>query len=112
MGTKARKTAYQYKAEPALIASIAHWDRLATGKQKPGEGTGGRDCACCKAFSRGGCGNCPVNLRSRFSGCIGTPWEATLASVKGSERFKKAAAKEVDFLKETLRLVQLGKIKP
>ena len=90
----------------ALEDSIKHWERLASGKRRPGERHMCSSCALCKKFlSPLDCGNCPVKKRTGEDGCKGSPWDecdrahaATLGDYN-SPQFKTAAKKMLKFLR-------------
>ena len=91
------------KTAQALERSIAHWNRLATGTAREGEGLGARSCSLCTLFSNPDCCGCPVNNHTGNQRCVSTPYNVAFKvfhSTKGfaSLRFQKAAAKERDFL--------------
>lgn len=95
---------WKQRAIAALKDSIAHWERLASGKRvtgrKPGGGLEGPhawDCACCVEFEgcawpeearfayedkhgwapeQDGCYGCPVMVASGHPSCDETPWFA------------------------------------
>lgn len=104
------------KALKALKASIAHWRRLAEGKERKGERPGRSDCALCDAFiDRGmcGCEGCPVAAHTTLPSCLNTPFRAAYEAwwIRGasSPRFRKAAQRELVFLES---LLPKGKAKP
>ncbi len=94
----------------ALKASIAHWRRLATGKNAFGEEPYGDDCPLCDLFYHRGewmpCQGCPVSKRAKDSSCRNTPWsDAAMAYRKfgaNSEIFHRAATKQLKFLQSLL----------
>jgi hypothetical protein len=98
----------------ALKESIAHWERLATGKLQPGEDIGPTHCALCARFySVGRCRTpspeeepCPVAVRTGCSYCEDTPYEYALAvdEAVGLDHpdFQAAAQEELDFLRSLL----------
>lgn len=105
----------------ALKSSIAHWERLASGKRIHNEGVGVDDCALCKMFNRHinlngpdldtRCFGCPVREHTGQQFCRGTPFIlAEEISDKIDEfdepldtaMFKEAAQKELEFLKSLL----------
>ncbi len=100
------------KTAAALDKSIAHWNRHATGTAGEGETASGDDCALCAIFAKPFrrntyCDGCPVMASTGFSGCKRTPWGAANREwyrIEEKEpnarpgRFRKAAARERDFL--------------
>lgn len=66
----------------ALNDSIAHWERLATGKRTVGESHQGNSCALCSLFFEDDnlletgnyCEGCPVYEKTGQRGCGGSPW--------------------------------------
>ena len=98
------------KTLTALKESIAHWERLATGKASSGEGVGVHHCALCQLFYYKGCSGCPVKKETGDPQCIGSPYmKAYHASYTpagnqsyNNKKFKAAAAKELEFLKSLL----------
>lgn len=112
---------YVLKAIKALEDSIAHWQRLtdnkATSKDLP---VGGTTCALCKLYYATDvrpCFSCPVKIKTGRASCINTPYikaasSYTTAANKpgGRAQARKDGQAEVDFLKEVLRDVKLGKI--
>jgi len=62
----------------ALDESIAHWERLATGKRKEGEYIGMSQCALCKLVDpeEHGCAQCPIAIVNPSNEwCQDTPYE-------------------------------------
>lgn len=90
----------------ALKESIAHWKRLAGGKQREGEHIGLTCCALCIRFWDHDCIGCPVRDKTGRAKCSRTPYSAVekMRDRFGldSEEFKAAAAKELEFLKSLL----------
>jgi hypothetical protein len=96
----------------ALCKSIAHWDRLASGKLEPNEQVGRNWCDLCSLFNndttRGHklCIGCPVHECTGETGCKGTPYDDayTAESEYGldSPEFKAAALKQLEFLRSLL----------
>lgn len=93
-----------------LKRSIAHWLRMATGKARIGERPDGLHCALCARFALPknafGCDGCPVKEKTGLSGCSGTPWQAAYDACHAygidSVRFKRAAKKQLAFLRSLL----------
>jgi hypothetical protein len=84
----------------ALEKSIQHWERLASGTTKPGEGPFEGSCALCRTHPN--CEGCPVMLRTGKWCCYDTPYYKARASWdagRNSNEFKRAARKELAFLK-------------
>lgn len=94
------------KTLKALKASIAHWTRLATGKKRPSEAPNRHGCALCLFFRDDGCVECPVQKRVGQPMCLATPYSHALNAFRnhGSEsvQFRRAASKELAFLKSLL----------
>lgn len=91
--------------QEALNESVAHWERMATGKQGSDESPNGSDCSLCRLFAMGkepACSGCPVMQKTGFSGCWETPYyraRAEWCEHDFSDRFRELAAKELEFLK-------------
>lgn len=91
----------------ALRASIAHWERLASGKRRAGEIPGWRHCALCRSYLENSpyCLGCPV-ADAGHKRCVGTPYvRADIQAFRyglNSSEFKSAAAKELAFLRGLL----------
>lgn len=113
------------KALSALIQSIAHWERLATGDEKPGESVSADDCALCQTFRNRAtlafvvgneCIGCPVMERTGRSRCRSTPYSAaenhfvhsadktgkTGKTGRQTPEFRAAAKAELEFLRSLL----------
>lgn len=101
------------KTKRALEESIAHWDRLRTGKRQPDEGISGSDCALCQRFVLsekavyGACMRksgelCPIHERTGDTECRGSPyvWASHAGGIEGldSKAFKREARKMHKFL--------------
>ena len=122
--TDAERKAWLQQAVAALHDSIAHWERLATGRERDGEEPGPADCECCQRFlsyKDGACLRCPVAIRSGAPGCGATPfveaddaWEQWMGDgLDVSEQaFRAAAQLELEYLRETLRLVEAEEVRP
>lgn len=61
--------------EKALEASIARWEKIATGELYSG---GITTCALCDLFWADACKGCPVRERGGAPYCEGTPYESFL----------------------------------
>jgi len=105
----------------ALNDSIAHWERLASGKRKPNESVGIYDCALCRMFNKHSedgsdtrCKGCPVKEKTGIRFCKATPfvraeeitedleiYDSPEEAMNSSE-FKEAAQEELEFLKSLL----------
>jgi hypothetical protein len=95
----------------ALKKSIEHWTRLAEGKRQPNELTGPEHCALCGLFlekDKHGkfCTGCPVKTETGHDTCYGTPYAAAESAGQDfgfdSLKFRRAARKELNFLKSLL----------
>lgn len=97
----------------ALRASIRHWERLATGKQKGGEDIYAKSCALCHLFlddsldadDPENCHGCPVRAETGHSGCQFSPWDNAFQARNaglGSPRFIAAAQVQLAFLRSLL----------
>jgi hypothetical protein len=82
----------------ALEESIEHWERLASGNTRPGEGIGPEDCALCGRFKSDatlGCEHdgelCPVAAATGKNYCRNTPH----ANVINCSRYRNAETKEM-----------------
>lgn len=117
MGLKARRSprlrVWKDRAVTALAESVAHWERLRDGTQAPGEGPFAESCACCAAFRGryGACWACPVSARTGHSDCIGTPYHRARDEFADPVVTTERQA-EVDYLRETLAMVQDGRLAP
>lgn len=105
----------------ALKSSIAHWERLATGKRKHNECVGVDDCSLCGMFNKHKslkdpapdtrCNGCPVFEHTGERFCKDTPFDQA-QDIAGmvdefdepldTEMFKEAAQKELEFLESLL----------
>lgn len=103
----------------ALQESIAHWDRLASGKRKHNECVSVGDCALCERFNTPvksielKCAGCPVFEKTGKQFCYDTPFTHAEAisdemdpedpnNPMDSEEFQEAAEDELEFLKSLL----------
>ena len=92
----------------ALEGSISHWARLVTGNRVPGEAPDSGWCDLCALFYNPTCqcDGCPVKEETGVSGCADTPYkEAAIeweCSGPDSPEFRKAAKRELEFLKSLL----------
>lgn len=96
----------------ALKQSIAHWRRLATGKEKQWEEPNAEHCALCTRFLKSAlCYGCPVKERSGKRECNGTPYVDAYhawSAWKWNEdeqlepAFRTAAKKQLAFLESLL----------
>jgi hypothetical protein len=90
----------------ALQHSIAHWERLVSGKSLPEEKVNRLSCALCTKFWDSSCKGCPVAEKTNQITCEGTPyneawWTQDQYGIN-SQQFKEAAKQELDFLKSLL----------
>ena len=98
------------RAEKALHASIEHWERLATGKQRKREALGPGDCALCRLYYTNDCKSCPISRKTGEIRCRNTPYNAAYNAAYPSGRpcdfdspeFRKAARAELRFLRGLL----------
>lgn len=106
------------KTLTALRESIAHWDRMASGKRQKDEHIGVPDCALCALFwtwdklgtDSPSCVKCPVMQRTGKKFCVGSPFDAASNIVNdhhGDEgydtpEFREAAMRELEFLRSLL----------
>lgn len=105
----------------ALKLSIAHWERLASGKRKRNECVSVDDCHLCRMFNKHNtltdppqdtrCEGCPIKERTGERFCKNTPFiEAEeiseqvdkYAEPMDAPEFQDAAQKELEFLKSLL----------
>lgn len=107
----------EHSTVTALKASIAHWERLATGTNAPGEGVLADDCALCHEFLSGGCKDCPVFTFSGRQMCRGTPYYGAKSargmyacSDENKQLFREKAALEVEFLNDVLWALTTGNL--
>lgn len=115
-------TAYERWREKAIAAlqeSIAHWERIADGDA--GDSPVSSECACCEEFlyshapenNYTGCLRCPISIRTGLTACDGTPYvEAARYWQRYPPKFLAAARLEADYLRETLRMVETGEVRP
>lgn len=95
--------------DPLLEDSIAHWERMATGKANKGEGPVWHQCALCKTHLSNKCVGCPVFKKTKELFCEGTPYEEAfdvyMQDQEGinSPRFQAHALMELEFLKSLRR---------
>lgn len=96
----------------ALQDSIRHWHRLATGTEGYFEAPDVQNCALCGLFTPHDplvfCRGCPVEEATMLAGCRGTPyieaheawrdWKGSPPSEGNHLAFRRAAAKELNFL--------------
>lgn len=105
---------WKEKAVVALKKSIAHWERMAAGIGK--DTPTAYECACCVAFDDADCDGCPISERTGEPDCNGTPfYEAQDAFWSRAYNLSYSQADldaEVEYLKETLRMVEEGIIFP
>lgn len=95
------------KTLQALRASIAHWERMRDGTTN--EEPVSDECALCQRF-KPNCVNletdelCPVFNATLHRGCHGTPFNDAYDAFywHDRERWKRAAQREIDFLKSLL----------
>lgn len=96
------------EAIEAHAKSVEHWERLASGKRKPGESIGPDYCALCALFWKPAarhvnCDGCPVKETTGRGGCLKTPYgEAEKAEEHAgldSPEFRLAAQAELEFLR-------------
>lgn len=99
------KTIWDAKTIEAFEFSIAHWNRLASGKRRADEAVGSTDCALCGLFltesSTTTCRGCPVAERTGKTHCTGSPYHAAAEAVLmgyRSKEFRAAAKRECEFL--------------
>lgn len=82
------------RSEKALDESIKHW----FGVRDEKESATGQDCELCREFW---CSECPVDRKSRGSGCLKTPFyeyhKGLQAKVSEPKR-KRLAQDEINFL--------------
>jgi glutathione S-transferase len=91
------------KARNALELSIAHWERMATGKFLGNEKPGAADCALCVLYYDNGCDGCPIKEHTGLGLCKETPYNAAYdAWDEGAQDFPTQAHKMKEFL-ERLR---------
>ena len=92
----------------ALRGSIAHWKRMATGKQRLGEQPTGECCSLCELFNKDEndlCDGCPVAEKTGALFCKGTPWFSAHSEWRNlgfSPKFSELAAAELAFLQSLL----------
>lgn len=90
--------------EEALIESINHWMRLATGQSNPNEWIGALHCPLCKLynFQRPGkrrCKDCPVDQVTGEPYCLETPYMRVKEYV--DKRREKLTQESMEISKET-----------
>jgi hypothetical protein len=94
------------KTLEALRGSIAKWERIVAREK---EDCGKLDCPLCDLFWEQGCQGCPVAIKTGQDACRGSPYERDWTRAGGgpgiralSPNLKKAALKEVEFLRSLL----------
>lgn len=102
--TASAKRKMPAKTLRALKASIKKWEKCAAGEYTRDE-VDDSDCALCQLFPSD-CTGCPVMEKTRLEDCEGTPFYAARDALywigPRSIEFKKAAKKELAFLKRLL----------
>lgn len=97
------KTVWDKRTIKAWQDSVAHWERLASGNRLEDESMFSEDCAFCALFIDDGCYGCPVAAATGEWACAGSPWKSVGIALGNEDydtsRFKKAAKKELAFLK-------------
>lgn len=94
---------YNSQTLRALDDAIAHWKRLSTNSQTPGEAPDWQNCALCRRFIDFGCEGCPVRDATKQTGCRGTPYRYAMAewsfsSNRPREDFFRQALLMLNFL--------------
>lgn len=95
------------KTKQALKKSIDHWTKLSQGKVDAGC-VGSKWCALCELFLQGDnwCQGCPIYKKTGKPLCRGTPYSSAdhngISYGLDSPQFKRAARKELAFLKTLL----------
>lgn len=89
----------------ALLDSVAHWDRLASGTRSRLESIGTKDCALCNRFFHGPeglCDKCPVKLATGEILCQNTPFRRASENCAkygiSSSQFMNSAKLQYNFL--------------
>jgi len=98
----------------ALKDSIRHWEAMQDDPECCDEEPNAIDCACCRAFHVGapdGCTQCPIRLRTGYHNCTGSPYEAASDEITECDP-GPATDDMIQFLKDTLKQVEEGKVKP
>ena len=113
--------AWKARAVVALKESIEHWERLRKASQDEDEEPTADDCACCIEFeylTLDECNSCPIRLRTSLNGCWGTPYrDASTDWYDWRDGGSMGAApmsvqRMLDYLRETLAMVERGEVKP
>lgn len=60
------------RAHKALLESIEKWRQIEAGEMAD---LGVHNCSLCMEFWDQRCVDCPVQRRTMYSGCVGTPYE-------------------------------------
>ena len=101
------------EALEALKKSIEHWERLASGTAREGEGIRSKSCPLCALYVQNFCQGCPVAEQTIATGCAGTPWrgasDAHSEFGQNSAQFHFAAIAELDFLRSILAKAEANK---
>ena len=78
----------------AVIASIEHWERMATGNELDGESPCEDDCALCKEWADKSCEGCPIKtFTGKFCYVRWSPYRS--AAQAWPDRGFRSAAKEM-----------------
>lgn len=104
---------WKTRALTALDKSIAHWERMAAGTHAGDEEPTDDHCDCCAEFLP--CMECPIRLRTGHLLCVGTPYEAAAKAFydrfNGEPDYDQSALDaEVEYLRETRRMVESGEL--
>lgn len=129
--TDTEKPAWKTLAIAALKDSIAHWERLRDERETADESPTAAFCGCCTAFYDHKadedlpfpilfhCARCPIGIRSGMDVCEGTPWRAASEAWRARSEPRRidlfvagegAIQAEIDYLVETLRMVEADEL--
>lgn len=109
--TEPRRVVLDEDGLRCLLESIAHWERMATGTTYEGELPGPKHCDLCKRWLADNCATsredrCPIYQATGRRGCKRTPYSVAANAYYDyggrSARFRRAAARELAFLRDLL----------
>ena len=96
------------RAQEALEKSIQHWERMKVMKTPNEEKPSAKSCDLCILYEDNRCKSCPVKIATGVIRCAGTPYLTAyshhikwgnMGDNKNRALFRRAATKEINFLK-------------